>query len=80
MCEALPGLHVFMGCDSTSAFFGEGKTTALNLVKKCMWHGMKQLQCQPAVTPKLLHMCEESTYKMYSKVTASGVDDLRYKL
>ena len=25
VCQAFPGLHVFTGCDSTSAFFGQGR-------------------------------------------------------
>lgn len=31
---ALPGLHAFSGCDSTSAFHGMGKIRGLNIVKK----------------------------------------------
>ena len=78
--QALPGLHAFTGCESTSAFFGQGKTTALNLVEEGIWYAMQQLGCQPTVTSELLHMCEEFTCKMYSKkVTASRVNDLWYK-
>ena len=33
VCDALPGLHAFTGCDSTSAFAGKGKKTALKLCK-----------------------------------------------
>ena len=31
---ALPGLHAFSGCDSTTAFHGMGKIRGLNIVKK----------------------------------------------
>ena len=33
LCDALPGLHAFTGCDPTSAFAGKGKRTALKLCK-----------------------------------------------
>lgn len=81
VCCALPGLHAFTGCDSTSAFFGKGKSTAFDLVKEGNWHAMQQLGCQSTVTPDLLQLCEEFTCKIYSKkLAASGVNDLRYKL
>ena len=31
LCDALPGLYASTGCDSTSAFAGKGKKTALKL-------------------------------------------------
>ena len=34
VCDALLGLHAFTGYDSTSAFAGKGKKTALKLCKK----------------------------------------------
>ena len=78
VCKALPGLHAFPGCDSTSAFFDQGKSTAFELVKNGTWHAMQELGCQ---TTELLRLCEEFTSKMYSKkVFANGVNDLRYKL
>ena len=33
VCQALPGLHAFMGCDSTSAFIAQEMT---NVVKEGM--------------------------------------------
>ena len=32
VCQALPGLHAFTGCDSTSAFSGRGKKAAFNML------------------------------------------------
>ena len=29
VCEALPGMHAFTGCDSTSAFAGKGKKSSI---------------------------------------------------
>ena len=29
ICDTLPGLHTFTGCDSTSAFVGKGKKRAV---------------------------------------------------
>lgn len=34
LCECLPGLHAFTGCDSVSAFSGKGKIAPLRIVKK----------------------------------------------
>ena len=33
ICEALPGLHSFSGCDTTSSFSGIGKTKCLTAMK-----------------------------------------------
>ena len=32
ICRALPGLHAFTGCDSTSAFVGRGKKAGLTII------------------------------------------------
>ena len=32
VCQALPGLHAFTGCDSTSAFSGRGKKAAFKML------------------------------------------------
>ena len=78
MCKALSGLHAFTGCNSTSAFFGQGKSTAFELVKNGTGHTMQELGYQPTVTRELLRLCEEFTSKMYSKkIFANGVNDLR---
>jgi len=34
VCRALPGFHTFTGCDSVSAFFGQGKVKALKLLSQ----------------------------------------------
>ena len=34
VCQALKGVHAFTGCDSVSAFGGQGKIKALNLINK----------------------------------------------
>ena len=33
ICEALPGLHSFSGCDTTSSFSGIGKTKCVTAMK-----------------------------------------------
>ena len=33
VCKALPGMHAFTGCDSTSAFVGKGKKQAFQLLE-----------------------------------------------
>ena len=34
ICEALPSLHAFTGCDSVSAFSGKGKQSAVKVILK----------------------------------------------
>ena len=34
LCEAIPGLHAFTGCDYTPAFSGRGKTKTLKNTKE----------------------------------------------
>eukprot|EP00745_Piridium_sociabile_P026705 TRINITY_DN42673_c0_g1_i18.p1 TRINITY_DN42673_c0_g1~~TRINITY_DN42673_c0_g1_i18.p1 ORF type:complete len:760 (+),score=189.88 TRINITY_DN42673_c0_g1_i18:236-2515(+) len=34
ICQALPALHAYTGCDSTSAFVRKGKVTALKMLQK----------------------------------------------
>lgn len=34
LCEAIPGMHSFTGCDSVSAFPGKGKVKVLKLLMK----------------------------------------------
>ena len=34
LCQALPGLHAYTGCDTVSAFAGRGKVSALKLLQK----------------------------------------------
>ena len=43
LCLALPGLHAFMGCDSVSTFFGNGKVAALKIVGRDK--SFKKLAC-----------------------------------
>ena len=35
VCDALLGLHAFIGCDSVSAFLGKGKNKVLEALQKC---------------------------------------------
>src|SRR6266516_3484289 len=41
-CNALLPMHALTGCDSNSYPFGEGKVSALSLLRK---HGLQFLQC-----------------------------------
>ena len=34
VCQAMIGVHAYTGCDSVSAFGGQGKIKALNLINK----------------------------------------------
>ena len=41
VCQAMIGVHAYTGCDSVSAFGGQGKIKALNLINKS--HEYRQL-------------------------------------
>ena len=81
LCDALPGLHAFSGCDSVSPFSGKGKK---NLVKLCK---QSDSACQIMTmvgktfsTDDVLHGIEEIVSQMYGKSGILEVDECRYSL
>ena len=80
MCKVLSGLHAFTGCNSTSAFLAKEKAQLLILSRMEKGTLCKNLN----VDQQFLINCsdsEEFTGMMYSKkISASGVNDLLYKV
>ena len=76
---SLPGLHVFTGCDSVSAFSGKGKLHALKLVKgsKGYQNAFNQLGECLAVPEQVEITLETFVCQLYGGKT-SDVSDLRY--
>ena len=54
VCNALPGLHTFAGCDTTSSFSGKGKRAAFALVNAGKRHAMQQLGQSFSLTKELV--------------------------
>ena len=81
VCKALLGLHSFTGCDTTSAFYGQGKKSQLkNLMKNPpdIQDTMEQLGNNFNPTESLLTSCEKYVCAMYGKPNIESVDELRY--
>ena len=82
--EALIRLHSFTGCDSLSAFAGEGKTSALKLLMKEERFQYLFLRSGQnlTVTQDDMALFEEFVCYLYGgqKLKVKGVSDLRYLL
>ncbi|CAB3988464.1 Hypothetical predicted protein [Paramuricea clavata] len=67
VCRSLIGLHVYSGCDSTSAFYGKGKKKAYDVMKS----DPKFIECFAGLgesftaSPELVEVLEEFTCKLY---------------
>ena len=82
LAEALPGLHAFTGCDSTSAFVRQGKKLPLKLLKRSpqFVDAFRCLgQVANAIPENIFSQLESFVCAMYSsKIT--DVNSLRYFL
>ena len=81
ICEALPGLPVFTGCDSVSAFSGKGKQSAVKVILKDegLCETMKELGQSYTVSEELMEKCERYVCSLYGK-SGADVNDIRYAL
>ena len=81
VCQALPGMHAFTGCDSTSAFVGKGKKQAFQLVKsdRDMCNIMKAVGTSFDVSEEQLDGCERFVCAMYGH-NDTDINSVRYKL
>ena len=83
VCEALPAMHAFTGCDSTSAFAGGGKQVAYKLITAedpRMRNVMCTLGTDFDVTPEKQLSLEAFVCAMYSKASFQSVNELKYHL
>ncbi len=76
LCLALPALHAFIGCDSTSAFVRRGKVTPLKLLQKHpeFTDTFMQLGLSPSVEPQLFEDLEHFVCLMYRSTSTSITD------
>ena len=79
MCEALPGLHAFTGCDSTSAFSGKGKRNPLKLCKNNpdLCEGLTMLGQNFEIHDDTLKECERFACRLYGS-SQSDINECRY--
>ena len=79
-CDALPGMHAFNGCDSTSAFAGKGKRTAMKFCKTdpVACDGMATLGRPFDAETIPCSECEGFVRKMYGEPKVIEVNKCRY--
>ena len=78
--ESLLSLHIFTGCDSTSAFYGKGKQKALKLLEaKPEFHGtFTRLGTSSQLDDEILPSLEKFVFLLYGQ-DAQSLDESRYK-
>ena len=81
-CQAILGLHIFTGCDSTSAFKGKGKTKPLGLMmeSEAFCSAFIALGCGWEVPDDILPDVEKCVCTLYGQKDAAGVNAARYNL
>jgi hypothetical protein len=79
MCAALPGLHGFTGCDSTSAFSGKGKKKAYEFVTKENNHrkAMMDLGELFNTSDNTFSACERFATSLYGQ-PSDDINQVRY--
>ena len=80
LCDALPGLHAFTGCDTVSSFSRRGKYGAFKLVKSGHAQAMQRLGESLSTDDDLMGLCEQFVCGMYRKESFTSVNALRYHL
>ena len=80
ICKSLIGLHVYSGCDSTSAFYGKGKKKAYDVMKSDpkFIHCFAGLGESFTASSELAEDLEEFTCKLYGD-TSKDINAARYK-
>ena len=79
--RATPGFHAFTGCDFTSAFFGHGKKTGLQLlIKPNYCETMVDIRTTYTVTDTFIERCEKFVCAMCGKAQSTSVNHLCYLL
>ena len=81
VCKALPGLHIFSGCDMTSGFGGKSKFafSALLKVGNIFYNTMQELGNDLEMSEKLITEWEASVCKLY-KHEETDVNQVCYNM
>ena len=83
VCTALLGMHAWTGCDSVSAFSGQGKIKAVNLIRSndTFQEALSLLGRVWSVADDLFSTLERFACSMYSRsANSKTVNDLRYEI
>ena len=82
LCNVLPSLHAFSGCDTVSAFVRKGKILPLKLLKGNpeFLHLFEELGSSISVDDNLLTGLEHFTCQMYKKSCKESIDKLRHDM
>ena len=85
VCTALLGLHAWTGCDSVSAFSGQGKIKAFNMIRSCdeFQEVFSLLGREWTIEDELGLFCKIEKFAciMYSRsAKCTIVNDLRYEI
>ena len=83
VCRALIGMHAYTGCDTTSAFAGKGKASALKFLTNSreIKYTFLELGQEWDLSPELMDRLEAFTCLLYApKASSTKVNDLRYHL
>jgi hypothetical protein len=83
MCETLPAIHAYTGCDTVSAFAGKGKVNALKLVmaSKVYQNTFVSVGKDWTISSKMVNDLEKFTCHLYG--ARDGLDDInecRYRI
>ena len=82
ICSSLIGVHIFTGCDSTSAFYGKGKKKHFDLACKheAFLSAFKDLGTSLDLRESTMKALEKFVCHMYGQHKANDVNDARYKV
>ena len=80
--RALPGLHAFTGCDSTSCFVGKGKVKCHDVMKSDSRYisAFSLLGEFPTVSDSVADVIEEFVCRLYGIKSIERVNESRYEL
>ena len=81
LCVSLIGLHVFTGCDTTSAFYGRGKKKALDIASKNpeFLDAFCALGSSFSLSQSTVALLESFVCKLYGQ-TSADINEARYRL
>ena len=82
ICDALPAVHAFTGCDYTAAFVRKGKVRPFSLVEKStlFQKAFAALGESQEVTPETESTIESFVCAMYGKPGLCDVESVRYSI
>ena len=82
ICAALPGMHAFTGCDTVSAFSGQGKLKAFKLLdNEDFQNAFADLGQRWQLSEDIFTALKAFTCQMYAvRSTASDINEQRYNI